>query len=285
VYYVPSEEVAAEVAIALKATKLVFFSREKIVDTRRGRVVATMQLKDAVALVKYSQGVQATGDQSQSVELLRNLDYSIKALCAGTRRAHFIDAQPGDLVQELYTTDGCGMMVSQDLYDGLRVATPSDVSAILELTEPLIQAGLLRRRSGYEVECACNRGEFFVWSRDGSTIGSALLEPFDDAPDWAELGCFVIAPSRRRGGYGAVLLSYVERVAKLSGVRNLFLLTTQTMAWFMERGFKQAPVTVLPASKQAKYDVSRSSRVYVKSLDTMSSDMQERLTFVEVDGL
>eukprot|EP00971_Amphidinium_carterae_P143313 2839339-Amphidinium_carterae.1 len=53
-YYVPSEEVAAEVAMALKATKLVFFSRDKIVDTRWGRVVATLQLKDARALVEHA---------------------------------------------------------------------------------------------------------------------------------------------------------------------------------------------------------------------------------------
>jgi len=287
-YYVPSEEVATEVAIALKATKLIFFGRgERVVDTRRGRVVATLQLKDARAFVDFTkaQEIYATSEASYVKELIGYLEVSIEALCQGTTRAHIIDARPGDLLQELYTTDGSGMMVSQDLYDGLRIATPSDVSAILELTEPLVAAGLLRRRSGYEVECACNRGELFLWSRDGSVIGCALLEPFKDAPDWAELGCFVIAPSRRRGGYGAVLLSYVERIAKLSGVRNLFLLTTQTMAWFIERGFKEAPVSELPASKQAKYDVTRSSRVYVKRLDNISTDTQERFAFVEVDAL
>ena len=39
--------------------------------------------------------------------------------------------------QELYTLDGAGTLIARDLYDGIRLAGPSDVSAIIELITPL----------------------------------------------------------------------------------------------------------------------------------------------------
>ena len=44
---------------------------------------------------------------------------------------------PGALIQELYTTDGIGTLMSRDVYDGIRVATAGDVPSILTLIEPL----------------------------------------------------------------------------------------------------------------------------------------------------
>jgi len=137
-------------------------------------------------------------------------------------------------------------LISQDLYEGIRFANPSDVSGILELIEPLTTQGLLRRRSGYEVECACSKGEFIVWKRDDSTIGCASLQCFDGAQEMAELGCFVVSSRCRGKGHGAVMLSFIERIALLQGIKVLFLLTTQTMQWFVERGFRAGSLLDLP---------------------------------------
>lgn len=95
----------------------------------------------------------------------------------------------------------------------------------------------------------------FVWKRDDKFVGCASLQQFSDAPGKAELGCFVISPLCRGKGHGAVLLSYVEQVARLLGVQQLFLLTTQTMQWFVERGFQNAPVEELPPGKREGYDL------------------------------
>merc|ERR1712232_1534075 len=107
--------------------------------------------------------------------VLHYVELIVTALRKGTRRGHIIDTARGALLLELYTTDGSGTMISQDLYDGIRLARSSDVSGILELVNPLVEKGLLRRRSGYEVECACNSREMFVWKRDNTTIGCAEL--------------------------------------------------------------------------------------------------------------
>lgn len=284
--YLPAEELAADVAKQLQAAKLIYFTQgQKIVDTRfNNQRVSTVQLRDAAA---FAAAARADGrcEGRYAVEYLRYVELLASALRGGTRRGHLIGSSQGALLQELYTTDGSGTLISQDLYDGIRLATASDVAAILELTAPLVRQGLLRERSGYEVEGACNAREMFVWRRDEATIGCACIHRFEDAPDVAELNCFVVAEVCRGAGYGDVLLSYLERVASLQGIRELLVLTTQTMQWFVERGFTEASVDAMPPSKRRSYDASRSSRVYTKRLDALPSELQERFTFIEVDGL
>lgn len=284
--YVPSEELAAQVAKELKATKLIFFTRgQRLMDTARGHVIPTMQLGEADRLLEYAKTSSSFMEKEESREVIFYLELLLQALRSGTRRAHLIDPRRGALLQELYTTDGSGTMISLDLYDGIRLARSGDVSGILELIEPLVRRGLLRRRNTYEVERACNNQEMFVWKRDDKFVGCASLQQFSDAPGKAELGCFVISPLCRGKGHGAVLLSYVEQVARLLGVQQLFLLTTQTMQWFVERGFQNAPVEELPPGKREGYDLGRSSKVFIKNISDLPSELQQRFTFVEVDTL
>ena len=47
---------------------------------------------------------------------------------------------------------------------------------------------------------------------------------------------------------------------------ELFVLTTRTAHWFLERGFRTASVADLPQHKQALYNYQRKSLVYVKNL-------------------
>lgn len=284
--YVPSEEVALEAAKQLEASKLIFFTRgQRIFDTRCERVVPAMQLRDARAFADHAGEHPELFDDEDSEEVLNYVELLIQALENGVRRGHLIDPRQGALIQELYTTDGSGTMVSQDLYDGLGLAHSSDVPAILELTEPLVKKGLLKRRTSYDFRSLCNRRQMFIWKRDNVATGCALLQRFETAPEVAELGCFVVSSHCRGKGHGTVLLSYVERVAQLSGVRMLFLLTTQTMQWFIERGFRLGALEDLPLEKQRSYDMGRSSRIYIKYLDDVPSEVHERFTLVEVDTL
>lgn len=287
VFHVPSEELAAVVASQLKAAKLIYFTTcgQQVIDKSKRKVVAAMQLKEATEFMQYATSHPEDFKDKPSAETLTYLQLLLHALQGGTRRGHLIELKRGALLQELYTVDGSGMMISQDLYDGIRQANSSDVPSIIGLIEPLARAGLLKRRTNYEVESACNKGEFYVWKRDADAIACASLQRYDDGPSTAELGCFVVSSLCRSKGHGAVLLSYMERIAAAQGLKSIFLLTTQTMQWFVERGFKEASVRDLPPSKQEKYDVSRSSKVYIKSLDDMPSEVQERFTFVEVEGL
>jgi len=49
-------------------------------------------------------------------------------------------------------------------------------------------------------------------------------------------------------------------------VKRLFVLTTRTVHWFIERGFKLESVDELPPQKRQMYNLQRRSKVLVKSI-------------------
>ncbi len=56
----------------------------------------------------------------------------------------------------------------------------------------------------------------------------------------------------------------IEALGK--GFRKLFVLTTRTAHWFVERGFVESGVDALPKAKQGLYNYQRRSKVFVKKL-------------------
>ena len=58
----------------------------------------------------------------------------------------------------------------------------------------------------------------------------------------------------------------IEVRARKLKLTELFVLTTKTAHWFLERGFRVAAVADLPQKKQALYNFQRKSLVYRKSL-------------------
>ena len=53
----------------------------------------------------------------------------------------------------------------------------------------------------------------------------------------------MVSPQYRRQGTGDALLCFLERTAVAAGVEQLFVLSTNTMQWFMERDFDEVPLT------------------------------------------
>lgn len=82
----------------------------------------------------------------------------------------------------------------------------------------------------------------------------------------AELACLAVDPEWAGEGYGETLLRHVEALARASGVARLFVLTTQTAHWFVERGFVAGDITELPQAKQQIYNFQRRSKVFFKKL-------------------
>ena len=50
------------------------------------------------------------------------------------------------------------------------------------------------------------------------------------------------------------------------GMKRLFVLTTQTAHWFIERGFAEGDLSELPERKQALYNYQRRSKVLFRNL-------------------
>jgi amino-acid N-acetyltransferase len=73
-------------------------------------------------------------------------------------------------------------------------------------------------------------------------------------------------PDFRRSGYGEQLCGHIEARAKKLKLKRLFVLTTRTAHWFIERGFVETDVDELPAARRELYNLQRRSKVLVKSL-------------------
>jgi amino-acid N-acetyltransferase len=49
---------------------------------------------------------------------------------------------------------------------------------------------------------------------------------------------------------------------------SLLCTGTQTMEWFVERGFEEVSVDKLPPSRQAVYNYKRASKIYMKKIES-----------------
>jgi amino-acid N-acetyltransferase len=187
------------------------------------------------------------------------------ALQAGVERAHVVDMDiRGGLLLELYTRDGIGSMFSSGLYDEPRDAVIDDVGGILDLIRPLEAVGTLKKRSREQLELEI--GNFSVIERDGKIIGCAALYLIEET-DAAELACLAVHEDYRTGKRGVDLVSHITDRARALGVKSLIILTTQSIDWFRERGFKLETIDALPGSRKSLYNVQRNSKVMVKVIN------------------
>ena len=106
---------------------------------------------------------------------------------------------------------------------------------------------------------------FSVVEHDGVIVGCAALYPFSGEKA-AELACLAVTPAFRRAGYGDQLRKHIEARAKKLKLKKLFVLTTRTAHWFVERGFVEAELDALPKARRELYNYQRRSKVLVKTL-------------------
>ncbi len=249
------EDVGSQVAAALQAEKLLVFIDDQGLLDEDGGLIRELSARQA------SERLAAGAVTGHDADLLRA---ACDACVKGVRRAHIISyVNDGALLEEMFTRDGSGTLVSGDNYEQIRQARVEDIGGILELIQPLEEQGILVRRSREMLETEIDR--FVVAERDGTIVGCAALYHYPEEQA-GELSCFAVNPSYRRAGRGDELLAMVEKMARGQGIQSLFVLTTQTEHWFRERGFQISTVQALPGPKLAAYNTQRKSKVFVKPL-------------------
>ncbi len=257
------EDVATRTATALNADKLVLFGTDKGVLDSKQALRSELLTRKAERLVHHYLSSLEDSDTPHT-ELSRNLEAAVSACRGGVERCHLISyKEDGALLTELFTRDGSGTMVLQESYEQIRQATIEDVGGLLELIRPMEEQGILVRRSRERLESEIER--FTLVERDSAIIGCAALYPF--AKEQAgELACVAISPEYRGGERGDLLLDAVEKQAVALGLKQIFVLTTRTAHWFIERGFAEIPVDDLPGEKKSLYNLQRNSKVFSKPL-------------------
>ncbi len=180
------------------------------------------------------------------------------------QRSHLISRHHnGALLIELFSREGIGTLINSDPYETIRSATINDIAGLIELITPLEEEGILVRRSRERLEMEIT--QFILVILDQTIIGCAALYPFP-AEQSAEVACFAIHPHYRSAGRGDRLLSAVEQQAQQMGIGQIFVLTTRTSHWFLERGFEPGHLNQLPNERQRFYNYQRRSKVFIKRL-------------------
>jgi amino-acid N-acetyltransferase len=255
VFNLAMEDVALASAVALRADKLVFLSDAPVRD-RGGEMLPELTARDAERMLARSKDL--------SSETRRALTAAARAVREGVDRSHVVSrGEDGALLIELFTHQGSGTMITADKLERLRQATIDDVGGVLQLIEPLEAEGTLVRRGRERLEQEI--GQFYVIEHDQVILGCAALYPFPRSKS-AELAALAVRPEYRGRGYGEKLLDAMVAEAHTMGLRKLYVLTTRTAQWFVERGFVADDPAKLPKEKRNLYNWQRRSRVLVKAL-------------------
>ena len=264
VFSLTPENVAIEVATALKADKLIFLMDTPGVDRKPNGDLNISLRELTLAEVRALLSKLESNSVKLSKDIQKYLLCAVQACMGGVERIHLINRHiDGAMLQELFTHKGVGCMISRGSLQTFRAAEIDDVGGILQLIKPLEDEGVLvgRDRELIEIEIDC----FLVLEHDSMIIGCAALNHFPGTRI-GELTCLVIHPDYRNKGFGDSLLRRIKTKAKSNRINKLFVLTTRTAHWFTERGFNETSVEKLPKIRQGRYNYKRRSKVFVRDI-------------------
>jgi len=254
---VNSDLLAAELAEALQATKIVYLTPAPglEIDGEIRREIAV----DALRTLLQEQP-ERIGPSVQSKAV-----HAIKAIETGTPRVHILDGRIFDgLLNEIFSNEGVGSLVYGNDYAQIRKARKGDVRMIYNLTRAAVRREELIFRSQQALEK--NIDQFFVFEIDENIIACVTLYFYPDKPQTAEVGSLYVMPFYHNRGIGRKMVDYACMVAKERGATTVIALSTQSFGFFSNvLGFEEATKEILPEARLKLYEESgRNAKVLVK---------------------
>jgi len=276
-YNVPSDEIALAVSAALGAVKLFIVSThgglrrglfplpDQIETRDDGRVVRlTPQEAEAIVTAFTAQNT-ASGSAAPIPQALKELRLALQASRAGVDRVHIIDGrEEGAVLKELFSNLGAGTMIYADEYESIRPLHSRDLPDILRLMEPLMQTGILLRRTAEQIQE--KKDDYAVFEVDGSVHACGALHDWGEGQ--GEIAAVATDPLYTGMNLGRRIVSCLIEKARKAGMGCVFVMTTHTQDWFESLGFHEAPLDSLPARKRQTYDPARKSKAFALKLRT-----------------
>lgn len=248
-----AQELAAEIAVAVGADKLILFAQQKEMLIQKDQLVRELDLHAAKKVA------QTDTIESGLKYLLMQAVYACEQNVA---RSHIISCEEnGALLRELFSRAGSGTLVSQQSFETTRQAGIDDINGIIELIAPLEADGTLVKRSREKLEDEIDR--FTVVERENSIIACAALYPYPTSSA-GEVACVVTHVDYRGVQRGEKLLAHLCALATQQKLTMLFALTTKAAHWFQEQGFAPNNIDALPPERQSLYNLQRNSKVLCK---------------------
>ncbi len=257
IFNLSAEQIATAISIALKAEKLILLTEQTCSNPDDGEQIRQMTTNEADAFLQQHR------DISDTISL--PLKAAIQSCRSGIERVHLLNRTiNGALLLELFSRDGIGTLISSTPFEELRPATLNDIGGILELIKPLEQQGILAKRSREKIEMEI--ADYIIIERDGLIIGCTALHP-NIQGRFGAIACLAVHPDYQGSARGDRLLNYVYRKAGQLALKKLFVLSTQTMHWFIERGFVSSDINSLPEPLKALYNPERNSKIFCKAIE------------------
>ncbi|MCL2093466.1 MAG: amino-acid N-acetyltransferase [Treponema sp.] len=265
-YNVPSDEIALEAAISLKAIKLFIISLSPGVTKEAYTIPAGIETSGQGRILRLTpqeaeRVLEANRDKAKD-RALEELDLAVKASLGGIDRVHIVDgSEEGAVLKELFSNLEAGTMIYADQYESIRSIRSRDIPDLIRLMEPLMQEGTLLWRSPEDIES--KRQDYAVFDIDGRIRATGALHLWGDQ---GEIAAIATDPAYAEMGLGRALVNYFIDQAKKQGLKRVFVLTTKTQDWFESLGFIESPVESLPEEKLRIYDRQRASKVFALDL-------------------
>jgi amino-acid N-acetyltransferase len=256
---VNSDLLAAEVAEALHATKIIYLSPQEGLEID-GKVRREISVDALRKILETEPARIADAGHSKAM-------HAIKAIETGTPRVHILDGRVFDgLLNEIFSNEGVGSLVYGNDYQQIRKARKSDVRLIYSLTRSAVRREELLHRTQQAIEK--NIDQFFVFEVDENIIAVVTLYFYPTKPLVAELGSLYVMPFYHNRGIGKKMVEYACLQAKERGATTVIALSTQSFGFFTNTcGFEEADKSFLPESRLKTYEESgRNAKVLVKQL-------------------
>ena len=257
IFNLSAEQVATAISIALKAEKLILLTEQSCCHPENNEQIRQMTTDEADIFLQQHQDI--------TDKITLPLKAAIQGCRSGIERVHLINRNiDGALLLELFSRDGIGTLISFTPFEELRPATLNDIGGILELIKPLEQQGILARRSREKIEMEI--ADYIIIERDGLIIGCTALH-LNTTNHYGAIACLAIHPDYQRAARGNRLLDYIYKKAKELSLKQLYVLSTQTMHWFIDRGFLSCEMNKLPDELRTLYNPERNSKILVKVIE------------------
>jgi amino-acid N-acetyltransferase len=263
-YRVNSDHMAAALAVALKAIKVIFITTADGL-FRQGRLIRQMLTSD------LEQVVTSRKDEIPA-DFLSKAIHAVSATKAGVQRVHIINGRVDEgLLAEVFSNEGIGTLIYANEYQQIRRALKKDVRHLMLLTKDSVANEELVKRTRSTIEK--NLSDYYLFEIDKNPVACVALHTYPEL-NKGELAFLYVKPSHENQGIGVKLTNFAEKKARELGFERLFALSTQAYTFFASKaGFTEGSPDDLPPNRREKYDQSgRKSKVLVKDLRAVTKE-------------
>jgi len=257
-FRINSDAAAAQIALSLKAIKLIYLTTVDGV-IRSGRLQRQVSSEEAEELLKKER-------EKLAPTCVSKLEQAHRAIKGGVERVHIINGRLDEgLLGEVFSSAGVGTLIYANEYQAIRPANKRDVRTIMTLIEEGVANEELVKRTKSSIEKQIQ--DFYIFEVDGNPAGCVAIHPYQDE-EKAEMACLMVSNPFENRGIGRKLMAFAEHAARERGFKQFLTLSTQAFTYFQQKGgFKEATPDVLPKLRRQQWEQSkRNSRVLVKDL-------------------